>query len=253
MVISYDIAWGADKIVQRAGRVMRFWHEPRQVKLLFFTVDKDKNRLLGSVAARPSERLKKLEQRLNQSTNFTEIPILPEDAASYDSLKALSTLKIQEDELELDLREAPELSEVSSVLEDYTQLLKHRDTANGIPDDIVSAFDTDRVAHLTLVSVLQPVNGEPIRLVYDLENKTLKQRDDRILELFRCEPETKRADVSRAQIERARYDCVQEWLKQQSESPTPLSHICSVLLIPPGNKYVHSLLSLETLGFEKDE
>jgi len=33
VVVSYDIAWTPDTIIQRAGRILRFWKEPRKVQL----------------------------------------------------------------------------------------------------------------------------------------------------------------------------------------------------------------------------
>jgi hypothetical protein len=39
VVINYDLAWTPDVIIQRAGRILRFWHQPRRVDFIVFVGD----------------------------------------------------------------------------------------------------------------------------------------------------------------------------------------------------------------------
>ena len=234
VLISYDIAWTADRIIQRAGRIMRFWPEPRQIQLIAFTVDKSLNLHVGPVASRPSLRLQRLEDRLDQANVLSEIPILPEDEASYPTLRHLSKIKIQETEIDRTMLEAPELSEVSRVLEDYTQLNQHRDEALALPDDIATVFVSDKVTAPTLLAVLRTPDG-PVRLKYDTRSRiALEVSENEFFHLLRCDEATDLAPVDPARVEAERHAAVVAWLelKGQRDEREAVEHVCSALLVP---------------------
>lgn len=234
VLISYDIAWTADTIIQRAGRVMRFWSRPRDVQLICFTVDKELNLQVGPVASRPSRRLQRLEARLEEATVLSEIPILPEDEAAYPALAKLSTIEIQEAEIDRAMLEAPELSEVSRVLEDYTQLNRHRDQAEALDDDIATAFVTDEVTVPTLLTLLRTEHG-PVRVRYDTHTHTAQEvSENEFFGLLRCEETTELALVDPARVEGARHEAVAAWLGMGLEQDERLvvEHVCSALLMP---------------------
>lgn len=234
VLVSYDIAWTADTIIQRAGRIMRFWPEPREVQLICFTVDKRVNLHVGPVASRPSHRLRRLEERLERASVLSEIPILPEDEESYPTLRHLSKIEIREQDLELDLLEAPELSEVSRVLEDYTQLNHHRDEALALEDDIATALVSDKVATPTLLAVLRTTDG-PVRLCYDTRTRVAQEvSENEFFRLLRCDEGTELAAVDPASVESERHFAVTAWIGASAgpNERDDVEHVCSALLVP---------------------
>ena len=234
VLISYDIAWSADVIIQCAGRVMRFWKEPRKLNLYCFTTDKTLNLHVGPVASRPSQRLKILEERLEQATHLTEINILPEEAQTFARLGGLSKIKLEDaGKLDLSLFEAPELSEVSSVLEDLTQLNNHKEYANALPNDISTVFSTPRVQQPILVSLVR-ANGEEVILSYNpTRNRVAELSEDQFFRLIRCEENTPVAGVDASTVESLRHQCLASWLGARESKN--VQHICSAYLLPEGS------------------
>jgi hypothetical protein len=232
VLISYDIAWSADTIIQRAGRIMRFWPVPRRINLYCFTTDKKLNLHAGPVASRPSQRLTVLEQRLEQATHLTEINILPEEAETFARLGVLSKITLEDvGQVDLGLFEAPELSEVSSILEDLTQLNRHRAHATSLPDDISSAMVSSNVKTPVLISLVK-VGGKDIILSYEPAKERVQElTEDVLFQLIRCEETTPVAPVDPAMIETLRNQAFSRWT-QDTETATPVQHICTVYLLP---------------------
>jgi hypothetical protein len=139
-VISYDLAWTADIVIQRAGRILRFWSDPRQVHLYVFVGRFEEYKPLQRESSKLESRLQTLTSRTRQAEKFSELPIIPDsDHVEYTSLGDLSTVTIDEFGL-IDPKEVEEFSGVSRFLEHITELAHNQDYAATIPDDISSAM-----------------------------------------------------------------------------------------------------------------
>ena len=61
-LVSYDLAWTADTIIQRAGRILRLWSEPRTVELYTFVpLPGRRSSLVWVVDPRQADELQKLD------------------------------------------------------------------------------------------------------------------------------------------------------------------------------------------------
>lgn len=140
VVISYDLAWTADTVIQRAGRVLRFWSEPRQVHLYVFVGRFEDYKPLQRESSKLENRLYTLTRRTRQAEKFSELPIIPDsDHVEYTSLGDLSAVTIDEIGL-INAQEVEEFSGVSRFLEHITELAHNQDYAASIPNDISSAM-----------------------------------------------------------------------------------------------------------------
>jgi len=88
-VIHYDIAWTPDTIIQRTGRILRFWPEPRMIHFYVFagTYQLDINRKRESLKL--PGRLDKLITRTKEAEKFSEIPSIPESTQRFETLRGL--------------------------------------------------------------------------------------------------------------------------------------------------------------------
>lgn len=123
IVISYDLAWTPDTIIQRAGRVLRFWREPRLVSLYIFVGDFQEDREGSRATTGVENRLRKLTARSEQAQQFSELPVFPEgDDLTYRTLGSLSRVTIEDLGL-ADITEIEEFTGVSGYLRHITETL----------------------------------------------------------------------------------------------------------------------------------
>ncbi len=125
VVINYDLAWTPDVIIQRAGRILRFWPQPRRVDFIVFLGDfTDQARAKQTFIV--ENRLRKLVGRSSQAEKFSELPLLPEsDQVDFASLSALSSIKIEYLGL-ADPGQIEEFSGVSPFLRHVAVLQEHK-------------------------------------------------------------------------------------------------------------------------------
>jgi hypothetical protein len=96
VVISYDIAWTPDTIIQRAGRILRFWKEPRKVYLYIFVGAYREFQDGRSASIDVEARMRRLTERTRQAERFTEIPMIPdEEWVEFPSLAQLSNVSME--------------------------------------------------------------------------------------------------------------------------------------------------------------
>jgi hypothetical protein len=87
VVIHYDLAWTPETIIQRAGRILRFWTEPRMVQFHIFAGVYQLETKRNRESLRLQSRINKLVTRTKEAEKFTEIPIIPEDTLHFDTLR----------------------------------------------------------------------------------------------------------------------------------------------------------------------
>jgi len=244
VVISYDLAWTADIIIQRAGRILRFWKEPRRVHLYAF---------LGNYAAyqegrwqtqQAKNRINLLRQRSEQAQKFSGgLPILPEaENIVYESLADLPGVSM--DHLGLvDTGEIEEFTGVSKFLIHITELRQNQERANEIPDDISSTLAYP--GNERLIYLLLRHENRYYWTLYDIAGKLLRTiQEDKLLDLIQCAEETPTAPISADMVEEEAQQCRSLWVEQNPHLPhEDIERICALYLSPASeNAEMRSLL-----------
>jgi len=232
VVINFDISWTPETIIQRAGRILRFWTKPRRVSLYIFvgTFAHDIERQHTSM--RVEERIRRLVQRARHAEKFSELPLIPEgDSAAYTSLGNLTNVTI-EDLGFVDLTEIEEFSGVSKFLTHITELNHNLEYARQIPDDIISALSYDGKKYL--IYLLLRHQNEFEWTLYDINKQRLVDlKEDALLELLRCESTTVPAPVDPNIVEVQAQKAKNLWIEQmQIAVPESVERICALYLMP---------------------
>lgn len=231
VVINYDLAWTPDVIIQRAGRILRFWHQPRRVDFIVFVGDfQDHN--LAKQTRIVENRLDKLTGRSRHAEKFSELPLLPEgESARFDSLGALSSIKIEY----LGLAEPGQIEEFSGVspfLRHVAVLQEHKSYAEALPNDISSAMTYP--GNNPLIFLLLDVQGETEIVLYDVQNNQLiSKKEDELLNLIHCKKDTPVAEIDAGRLEMLAQRAKRFWMNQrQIGKDTEVSRICGLYLVP---------------------
>ena len=232
VVINYDLAWTPDVLIQRAGRILRFWKAPRRVHFLVFVGDFKKDTEGKKKTHNVENRLRKLNSRGKHAQKFSEIPLIPEsDRARYDSLGSLSEVTI-EDVGVVDIGQLEEFSGVSPFLRHITMLKQHEEYANQIPNDITSAFCYK--GNKLLLYLLLTYEKEYHLILYDVKRKKLESiKEDALLDLIQCTTDTPIANIGADKIEHLTQRSRSMWIKQNENiQAEKVERICACLLIP---------------------
>ena len=231
VVINYDLAWTPDVIIQRAGRILRFWHQPRRVDFIVFVGD-FKNKNLARQTRIVENRIDKLTGRSRHAEKFSELPLLPEgESASFESLGALSSIKIEY----LGLAEPGQIEEFSGVspfLRHVAVLQENKAYAETLPDDISSAmvYSGDR----PLIFLLLDCQGQAEIVLYDVQdNRLISKKEDEMLNLINCKKDTPVAEIDADRLEKLAQRAKRFWMgHRQIEQDTEVSRICALYLVP---------------------
>lgn len=236
VVINYDLAWTPDVIIQRAGRILRFWKEPRQVSLIVFVGGFREYAPLKTSTTVVESRFKKLSSRSKQAERFSEIPVLPMgESQEFNSLGVLSSIKI-EDMGWIDPGQVEEFSGVSPFLRHVTALKENQDYANSLLDDISSAMTySDSSPRIYLLLKFQK---EAIPILYDVEKDQVeKVKEDALLKIIQCQQDTPVAEVDPDKLERLAQRAKNQWMQKNGlKNSEEVQRICALYLIPERKK-----------------
>lgn len=231
VVINYDLAWTPDVIIQRAGRILRFWHQPRRVDFIVFVGDFRDKHLAGKTRI-VENRLDKLTGRSRHAEKFSELPLFPEgESANFESLGALSSIKIEY----LGLAEPGQIEEFSGVspfLRHVAVLQENKAYAATLPDDISSAmiYSGDK----PLIFLLLDCQGQKEIVLFDVQdNRLISKKEDELLDLIRCEKSTPVAEIDADRLEKLAQRAKRIWMgHRQIEQDMDVSRICALYLVP---------------------
>ena len=231
IVINYDLAWTPDKIIQRAGRVMRLWIEPRRVRFYVFTgkfVDASER---TAKSRKVEQRLQKLVVRTQHAERFSEMPTIPDDdRVDLPSLAPLSNVHIES----MGILDAAKMEEftVSPFLLHLTALSKHQVYAQTIGDDFSSARTYRRKA--PRMFLLLRYQGAYVTLLFDINNEQLEfPNKEMLLDLLQCDDTTPIAMVASDIIENTAQYAKHLWCKKQGiEQMDDVQRICALYLQP---------------------
>lgn len=243
-VIHYDISWTPDTIIQRAGRILRFWHQPRMIYLYLFSGNFQNNITRRKESLRLLNRLEKLLLRTKEAEKFTEIPIIPEESQQFDTLRGLSTLFIEViGHISVGSLE-DERFEVSPFLTHLTVYKKNMKYAKTILDDVTSALTVKRLRKPQLY-VLIRYQKRYHWMVYDIgKNRIERIVEDVLLDRIKCSEDTPPALIDPNEIEEYRKKCITLWCQRNridEHERSEVKHICS-LYLSPDEKTVQELL-----------
>jgi hypothetical protein len=243
IVVNYDIAWTPIQPIQRAGRILRPWDDPRTLHLYTFiptleTETEDKEELLIT-----QERWKNLFRRHGESRKFTDLPVLTDNSRQEIDMPdfASSGTKYDVGSLEFDSKEAEDEA-VSSYYKHTTELHNYREYAEKLGTDISSAlvYTESRVQLYLLLKhhdQYHPLLYDPIKQIISAPSS------EKLLDLIRCSPQTEIAIVDPLQIENLSNECIRRWCLQNSFSEEDVIRECALYLKPEKDKdLIDSLL-----------
>ncbi len=236
VVINYDLAWTPDVIIQRAGRILRFWPDPRRVDFIVFLGDFTRDQSKAKQTLIVENRLHKLIGRSSQAERFSELPLLPEeDQVDFASLSALSSIKIEYLGL-ADPGQIEEFSGVSPFLRHVAVLQEYKQLAESLPNDISSAMTYPGDSQL--IFLLLDFQGQAEIVLYDISNnQLLAKKEDEILNLIACTQKTPLAAVDPGQLERWAQRAKKLWMaNRQISLEVKIPRICALYLIPKGKE-----------------
>jgi superfamily II DNA or RNA helicase len=124
ILINYDLPWSILQLAQRMGRLMRPWHEPRELLIFNFLPDT----MFDSELRHGENWLRRLEKRNKEHQSFANLPVIFPAGNDAVNLASLSNALQHFESADLDLDEAMSFIgkatqvETSSVLDDLAQL-----------------------------------------------------------------------------------------------------------------------------------
>ena len=236
VVVNYDIAWTPIEPVQRAGRILRFWHLPRTVQLYTFiptltaTTTDIRYELL-----KIKQRWENLMERHGESRKLIDLPVLTANTMQEIYLPDVAqekdvphTIVIESGALRLDTADD---KDVSSYYKHTAKLQLNRDYASLIASDIISAKTYDGKS--PLLYVLLKYNDKYHVLLYDPKTETVRSPEpEKILDLIECTPDTEVAWVEADVIEELSDACLRIWCAQHNVGEQEIIRECALYLKP---------------------
>jgi superfamily II DNA or RNA helicase len=244
-VIHYDIAWTPDTIIQRAGRILRFWPNPRLIHFYVFAGTYQQDTSHNKQSLRLQGRLNKLISRNKEAEKFSEIPYIPEETKQFDSLRGLSSLPIELLGYVGTRNFEDKRLDVSTFLTHLTEYKNNSEYAKKIPDDISSALINSKI-HSPKLYVLMKYQKKYHWMLYDIIQKRIeKLEEDQLLNLIKCTKDTPTALIDANEIEKHQQNCINLWCEKKNLDEgerEEVVHICS-LYISPEEKTLDRFLS----------
>lgn len=236
VVINYDLAWTPIEPAQRAGRILRFWHEPRVVELFAFvpTPQVELSKQAAKIAQR-WENLIRRDKRVQVVTDFSTLTKtteperlvlanLAKDSRSHvERVGALDPLALDREQ---------EIVPVSPIFKHTAQLEGERDRVKKLSDDLLSAMDYDKGE--PLLYILMRIRGRYQWGIYDINTRALlpRQTDLALLNLIACKAETPRAMVGAVEIEQEAAKAIEVWCTIHGVELDEVERVCTLYLRP---------------------
>jgi len=230
VAINYDTAWTPIEPTQRAGRILRFWQEPRTIDLYTFVpvlaTRSDLTRTLTAV----TRRWRNLMMRHGDSKKLIDLAVLPSgDREDIYMPDAASRVTIESGHLDLDA--LLEGMEISPYFQHTSLLQRHRSEAQRIHDDIVSAMLCTGT-HPRIYVLLKHGDLYAWPVYEPATNSFMTPSPEQLLSLIAATEETPTALVSVDVIEDASDACIAAWCRREGIAPATVQRICALYLKP---------------------
>ncbi len=229
VVINYDIDWTPIGPVQRAGRILRFWHCPRTVEVYTFvpTLKQETNLKYDLLSIR--RRWENLILRHGESRKLIDLPVLTAaDTQEINLPDMASEVTIKSGELNLD---ALADLDISPYYQHTAKLQIHRNYALTIKNDIVSAKVTQETE--PSIYVLLNYNNKYHGIIYNPKTRQVREPSIvNLLDLIACTEDTEIAVVDYDLVEELSDACIKAWCNKQSVPDEEVERICTLYLKP---------------------
>lgn len=242
VVVHYDLAWTPDTLIQRAGRILRFWHRPRSVHFYVFVSRFAPDEIGYELSTSINRRLELLTTRSEQARKFSGLPVIPQDDTQHiDRLGDLSAVTY-EDLGQAFIGALGDFDAISPLLRHNAVLKEHTPHAHTIPDDITSALAY--AGHDPLLYLLLRHQGHYHWCLYDIQRERLQDiTEDRLLNLLACAPDESVAAVNADIIEECAQQARSLWLAHNPElEPDQVQRICALYLHPAASDQAQSIV-----------
>ncbi len=244
ILVNYDMPWTVLQLAQRMGRILRPWHEPRDVTIYNFvpsTMDHERIRHARNWKSR-------LRERSRQHRSLAQIPVMVYEESRKEGLRHEFEMEAlgreiflaEEDAAEMDLDSVMNFiqsvdSLTTSTFYSDLAIITNRDEILALPAGIRSAMKTTGRKRLFLLlrrgrnqvdTVLADARGAPL-------NESMRR--DEVMRAIRCVPDTPKAgfenypddDRFDAWIESART----QWADKIGVPPERFQVICALALV----------------------
>jgi SNF2 family DNA or RNA helicase len=230
VVINYDIDWTPIGPIQRAGRILRFWHSPRTVDLYTFVpILLTPQNQLRSDLTKVMQRWNNLIKRHGESRKLIDLAVLTEQGQQILNLPDLAS-QVTIKQGQLDLEDLADL-EISPYFKHTAKLQENRDYASQIPSDIISA--KTYLGSNPLIYILLKYKNKYYRVVYDVKNQKIDEPNEvKLLNLIECTSDTPIAVVEKDLIEELSDVCIQTWCNQKEINSEEVVRECALYLKP---------------------
>lgn len=229
VVVNYDIDWTPINPIQRAGRILRFYNQPRTVHLYTFVPTLAKKSLLQASLASVRQRWEKLIVRHEESRKLTDLPVLTESQTQELSMPELASKVTIRSGL-LNLADLADF-DISPYYQHTAQLQQHRKYANSLVSDIISAktYAEGNPAIYVLLKYQEQYHG----LIYEPNTRQVREPNPvKLLDLIACKPNTLTATVDVNLIDSLAEVCIQLWCDQKKIDPNDVLRECTLYLRP---------------------
>lgn len=229
IVINYDIDWTPIGPVQRAGRILRFWHLPRIVHIYTFVPTLTEKTELTYDLVEIQKRWKNLMSRHQESRKVIELPVLTTAETQEINITEMASQVIIESG-EMDINALADL-DISPYYQHTAKLQLNRDYAKILSDDLISAKISSEKEPLLYMLLLHKQNYHGI--FYNPITKQLTEPDIvKILNKIACEENTPTAHVDYDLIESLSDICLQYWCQKNKALTDDVERICTLYLKP---------------------
>ena len=232
VVINYDIDWTPIAPVQRAGRILRFWHLPRIVHIYTFVPTlsaKNSNTALNYDLVEIQKRWKNLMSRHQESKKVIDLPVLTIAETQEINISEMAS-QVTIESGEINLNALADL-DISPYYQHTAKLQLNRDYAKTLSDDLISAKIYSEKHPLLYLLVLHKQNYHGI--FYNPITKQLAEPDIvKILDKIACEESTPAANVDHDFIENLSDICLQYWCQKNKVLADDVERICALYLKP---------------------
>ena len=233
VVVNYDIAWTPIEPTQRAGRILRFWQEPRKVHIYTLVPTLTQHNNVKYELLEKTKRWENLVDREGVSRQLIDMPILTQQSSNNLTLSEWAdnepNLVIESGNLLLENEEEDKW--VSSYYLHTRKLHSHRQYVENLDSDIVSAMVYK--GEKPLLYLLVKYQSQYHFLLYDPKKKSVSTpQPEALLNLIECSPDTENAVVDPNEIEKKSDDCLRIWCEQHNHIVDEVMRECTLYLQP---------------------